>query len=193
LLPDAGELERRYAAFLGLDGGPPAAEVAAAPPAPRPARRGLWVPLAAVLAPVVVIAVLFVLREVNPGADDGESARPAEPGRGISSAVSIPETSVSPRPQEPAASAPRRRSVKLVLTADGGASWVEAHSGSATGPLLFEGTLESGRELRLEARRIWLRLGAASNLSFAVNGRPAPGELHGTVDVVVTSRGIESA
>jgi hypothetical protein len=59
LLPDAGELDRRYAAFLGLDGGPPAAEVAAAPSAARPARPGLWVPLAAVLAPALVTAIVL--------------------------------------------------------------------------------------------------------------------------------------
>jgi hypothetical protein len=59
--------------------------------------------------------------------------------------------------------------------------------------VLFQGTLQPGRELRLAARRIWLRLGAASNLSFTLNGRSTPAELFGTVDVLVTPQGIRPA
>jgi hypothetical protein len=124
-------------------------------------------------------------------ADDsgGASARQPGPRPGISSAVSTPERSDSLTPDVPPA-APRKRPVKLLLTAIGGDSWVEARSGSPTGPLLYSGTLAHGRELRLATQRIWLRLGAASNLSLAVNGRPAARELQGTVDVLVTAEGI---
>jgi hypothetical protein len=83
--------------------------------------------------------------------------------------------------------------VRLVLTAASGDSWVEAHADSATGPLISSGTLASGRTLLLSGRRLWLRLGAASNLEFTLNGKPADPDLFGTVEVIVTPQGFEPA
>jgi hypothetical protein len=153
--------------------------------------RALWLPVLAALAPAVVIAVVLVLGQTG----DGESAREVErePEPRASATVSNPDPGVSVAPEQPPAPTPRDRPVNLVLTADGGGSWVEAHSDSATGPLLFQGTLEPGRELRLVARRIWLRLGAATNVSLALNGRSTPNEFFGTVDVLVTPQGIRPA
>lgn len=212
LLESQGEadlIERRYAAFLGLEPGAPAAEapakgeaparaealataeapaVVAVPPSPPRPRRALWLPLLAALAPAVVIGVVYILGKV----DDEESAGEVDRQPRASSIITTPDAGVTATSEQAPARAPRRR-VNLVLIADRGASWVEAHSDSAVGPVLFEGTLEPGRELRLAGRRIWLRLGAASNLSLVVNGRPAPTELFGTVDVLVTPQGIRPA
>lgn len=192
---DADHLQLRYAAFLGLavEGLTSATgtveEPAAAPPRPRRRpRRVLLLPVLAALAPAVVIAVVFVLGRTGEGESAGDAER-EEPR--ASSIVSTPEPGVTVTSEESAPPPPRTRRVELVLTADRGGSWVEAHSDSASGRLLFQGTLEPGRELRLAARRIWLRLGAASNLSFALNGRSTPSELSGTVDVLVTTRGIQ--
>jgi hypothetical protein len=77
------------------------------------------------------------------------------------------------------ARAPTRLAVAAVL----GDSWVEARSGSADGALLYRGNLERGRSIRLSGRRLWLRLGAASNLELTLNGRKTGRSLFGTVDV----------
>jgi cytoskeleton protein RodZ len=189
---EASKLQLRYASFLGLATEAltyPTGEEAPAPAAPRPRlrpTRAVWLPLLAALAPAVVIVVLIFLGQTGAG----ESAAETLPEPRASS-ISAPEESVTVTSARAPAS--RKDGVSLVLTADGGASWVEAHSGSATGPLLFQGTLENGRELRLAADRIWLRLGAANNVALAVNGRASPRALFGTVDVLVTPRGIEPA
>jgi cytoskeleton protein RodZ len=207
---EAEHLHLRYAAFLGLgmEGltsatgavvEPAVVEPTVAEPtvaAPRPkdrSRRAVWLPALAALAPAVVIGVVFVVGRTG----EGESAPEGDREPSASSVVSKPEpgvgvtSDVTVDSEESPAPPPRRSRVELVVTADGGASWVEAHSDSATGPLLFQGTLESGRELRLAGRRIWLRLGAASNVSLALNGRSTPTELFGTVDVLVTPQGIQ--
>jgi cytoskeleton protein RodZ len=199
---EADHLHLRYAAFLGLavegltsaTGTAAEAPVAAPAPAPEPKakRRSLLVPLLAVLAPAVLIGVLVVL-----GESAGESAREVDSEPRASSIVTTPEpdvtiTTITSNEAAPDPAPPERR-VNLVVTADGGESWVEARADSASGPVLHQGTLASGRELRLTARRIWLRLGAASNVSLAVNGRSTPREFFGTVDVLVTAQGIRPA
>jgi hypothetical protein len=194
---DADRLAHRYAAFLGLEAETPAPTpaVAAAPAAAEPTgktetKRVLWLPLLAALAPAVVIAVVYVLGR----AGEGENAAEGDRQPRASAIASSSDLGVSVTQEEPQArSVSPKRTVNLVVTADRGVSWVEARSDSASGPLLYEGTLENGRELRLDAQSIWLRLGAASNVSLAVNGRPMPRELFGTVDVLVTPQGIEPA
>lgn len=72
----------------------------------------------------------------------------------------------------------------LILSATRGDCWVEARAGSATGEALYAGTLTTGRSLRFQRPRLWLRLGAASNVDIVVNGRPLsvpPGTVELTV------------
>jgi hypothetical protein len=146
----------------------------------------------------LVVGLVYVLGEVMSSSGDGESARQAGPPPAISStegsapADQVPtggEASKSPGRRN-ALAPQRRRPVNLTLSAVLGESWVEAHSGSPTGPLLYRGTLARGRQLRLAAARIWVRFGAVSNLSFVLNGRPVLTGLQGTVDVFVTPQGI---
>jgi Helix-turn-helix domain len=190
---EAERIGRRYAALLGLEKVEPApAPVPAAPPPHATERKpALWLPMLAALAPVAVIVVVYAVGKTG----NGESAPQVD--RGASSIVTNPEPSVAVEPPSekvsPAPPAPARSTVNLVIAAKESGSWVEAHSDSETGPVLFAGTVDTRREVRLSARKIWLRLGAANNLSLTLNGRPAPTELFGTVDVVVTSRGIQPA
>jgi transcriptional regulator with XRE-family HTH domain len=188
---EADDVERRYAGFLGLEVELPATVAPAAPPAAPRQRRAVWLPLLAALAPVAVIGAVYVLSRT----DDGESASEEDRQPQASSIASTPDPGVTVTSEATPAPtpAPARRRVNLVLMADRGGSWVEAHSDSADGPLLFQGTLEEGRELHFAARRIWLRLGAASNVSLVLNGRSTPRELFGTVDVLVTPQGIRAA
>jgi hypothetical protein len=90
------------------------------------------------------------------------------------------------RPVRPAerAKPPAPSGVSLVLTARRGDCWVEVRAGSATGETLYAGTLASGRSLRFTRPRIWLRLGAASNVDIEVNGQPSAIP-SGTVELVL--------
>ena len=72
----------------------------------------------------------------------------------------------------------------LTLVATRGDCWVEVRAGSPTGPSLYSGTLASGDTLRFNRPRLWLRLGAASNVDNMVNGRPTT-DPFGTVEYTV--------
>ncbi len=88
------------------------------------------------------------------------------------------------------------RSGHLVLRARD-RCWVLVRVGSASGPLLYEGTLVDGGALRykLAARRpqLWLRVGAPWNLEVSLNGKPPIALPTEPVNLVVTRRGIQRA
>lgn len=86
-----------------------------------------------------------------------------------------------PRPPQPT-SAERRTSLRI--TATRGDCWVEVRAGSSTGALLYAGTLAVGRTLQFAREKVWLRLGAASNVDVVVNGRPSDVP-PGTVELVL--------
>jgi cytoskeleton protein RodZ len=66
--------------------------------------------------------------------------------------------------------APRR--ISLVAVAARGDCWLEIHRGSAAGELLYDGTLESGRRTAaFKARRLWINVGAPSNVVLLLNNR----------------------
>lgn len=67
----------------------------------------------------------------------------------------------------------KRTGATLILAATRGDCWVEVRAGSPTGKSLYSGTLPTGRTLRFNRPRLWLRLGAASNVDIMVNGRPS--------------------
>jgi Domain of unknown function (DUF4115) len=111
--------------------------------------------------------------EPAPPPAEPDLARSAEQGR---------EEQIARRRTEPA----RGKAVgpTLILSATRGDCWVEVRSGSATGQALYAGTLTTGRSLRFYRPKLWLRLGAASNVDIVVNGRPSsvpPGTVELTV------------
>jgi hypothetical protein len=86
--------------------------------------------------------------------------------------------------RRPATTRPRPTDPTLILSATRGDCWVEVRAGSAAGEALYAGTLTTGRTLRFKRPRLWLRLGAASNVDIVVNGRPSsvpPGTVELTV------------
>lgn len=98
--------------------------------------------------------------------------------------------------KEPPASVARRtprkaRPATLVLTAAHGPCWLRVHLGSRAGRNLYEGTLEQGQSLRFAARRLWIRLGAPSNLEASLKAARVrlPED---TASVVVTAAGVRS-
>ena len=75
----------------------------------------------------------------------------------------------------------------VVLSAVRGDSWFSARVGSESGRLLDERVLTQGESVRLQAKRIWLSIGAAGNIEVTVDGEPK--ELSGTVSVVLPTPG----
>jgi hypothetical protein len=63
------------------------------------------------------------------------------------------------------------RELTVVVSATRGDCWVEARAGSASDTVLYTGVLAQGRSLRFNRPRVWLRLGAASNVDVVVDGR----------------------
>ena len=62
------------------------------------------------------------------------------------------------------------RAVSLRLTAKTD-TWFEVRSGSATGRLLYDGTLSAGSSRGFHARALWVRFGAAGNLSALLDSK----------------------
>lgn len=122
------------------------------------------------------LLVLNVLVWTGGLVDDAEpeerATPPAQPA--TPAAEARPEPRARPKPRAArTVSAQEVAAQTLVISASRGDCWVEARAGSATGPVLYAGTLAIGRTLRFERPKVWLRLGAASNVDLLVNGRAA--------------------
>lgn len=79
---------------------------------------------------------------------------------------SIDRSPVTRRPQPVAVTT-------LTITATRGDCWVEVRAGSSSGIVLYAATLATGDTLRFRRSRLWLRLGAASNVDVVLDGEPA--------------------
>ena len=78
----------------------------------------------------------------------------------------------------------------LVLRAVNGGCRLTAYRNSATGKLLWDGTLEPGRQpLSLTGKRIWIRAGAPRHLKATLNGKPRVFPTGRAV--IVTARGFK--
>jgi len=69
-----------------------------------------------------------------------------------------------------ATSGQKARHVTLVVRAVAGSSWMEVRSGSASGHLLYSGTLERGRHKRFQGKQLQLTLTEPQNVSVRLNG-----------------------
>jgi hypothetical protein len=85
---------------------------------------------------------------------------------------------------------PRGRA-NLVVRAVEGSSWMEVRAGTATGRLLYSGTLEPGQSKPFHGRRLQLSLAAPRNVSVRLNGNRV--DLPAGKAFVVTARKIASA
>ena len=182
---------RTYADYLGLDGAMFVDEFNArfvpedepAPPAPTRIRprafaHGSWL----FAVPVAAALVAVVAWELSSGA--AHRRAPLRP-RPTATHARLPPT----RPPGHRSVAERLRVARIVVTASRGPCWLDVRKGSATGPQVFERTLQPNESARFVARRLWVRLGAPWNADATLNGKPVrlPTAI---ADVLVTSRGI---
>ena len=186
---------RTYAEFLGLDGQLYVDEYnsrfvvgedetpsrprrsSARPQGDRHRRVESRVVLLALLAIALVTALVIAAWKSGDGGQE----------------TAIPNLAKSPPAAQPAVKRKRRtiRVARLLVTATRGNSWLEVHAGSATGKLLFQGTLEQGQRQRFVRRRIWLNVGAVENLDLKLNGKPVALPARAAPHVlIVTARGV---
>src|SRR5919204_2283912 len=67
------------------------------------------------------------------------------------------------RPAAPPKPSVASNSVRLLVTAKRGSCWLQVHRSSATGPILFQGTLERGQKQLFTGRRLWITLDRPEN------------------------------
>ena len=181
---------RSYAEYLGLDGQLYVDEYNSrfvvgeeeSPARPRrsaPPPRGVHVQSRVVLLTLLGIAAVTALVIVAWTRGEPQKKEP----------VGLSSNPVQPAPvvrQPSAAGTP----VRLIVKAKRGNCWLEVHSGSATGRILFQGTLELGQRKLFSGRKLWITLDRPENLSTILNGhtRLLPGG--GVKTLIVTFRGI---
>jgi cytoskeleton protein RodZ len=190
---------RTYADYLGLDGQlyvdefnsrfTTAEEPLLAPAAgpPRRSRPGESNFVVVALAGIVAVTVLVVVGLAGLGGES-EPTPDALIDEPPATTTEPPETTTQAE-QPPAA--PRR--ARLVLTATRGDSWMSVRVGSASGRLLYQGTLERGQTQRfVKWKRVWLELGAPGNLRARLNGQLVRNFPSVSAVVVVTPKGVRT-
>ena len=99
------------------------------------------------------------------------------------------------QPKRPAGWSPSpnaTNAVRLRVIAARGPCWLQVHRNSATGKIVYQGTLERGQGQVFTARKLWITLDRPENLRTILNerSRRLPG---GVRTLLVTSRGIRPA
>ena len=161
---------------------------------PKPADLLFWVLAAAAAAAltffVLVLGGVVPLGSTDPRGGTGRRAHaaggrseargPAAPsnrscsGRHRSRARRRAQRTSRLRGSSPSSSRPTR-----------GDCWLSARAGSETGRVLDERVLLQGESVSVRANRVWLSLGAASNVDVLVDQEPRPVPA-GTVALVLT-------
>jgi cytoskeleton protein RodZ len=190
---------RTYAEYLGLDGQlyvdeyssrfAQEEEFPVQPSAARPPRQRrmesnfVVVALAGIVAVTILVVVAWKF-----GSSGGPSGADLLNGSGGSPTTTQRSTTTSTGAAAPAHNV---RSARLVLTADGGDCWMRVRARSATGDLIYEGTLQRGQTQRFAKwKRLWIELGAPAYLDARLNGKRAKGFPTSPSIVVVTAKGV---
>jgi cytoskeletal protein RodZ len=170
---------RTYSEYLGLDGQLyvdefnsrfTREEESLAPPRPtRPPSRSravesnfVIVALAGIIAVTILVVVAWKFGSTGP-----------EQSTGIPPAVTTPvgSTGTSTKQEDTTPPPSSSKKTRLVLYAEGGDCWLQVRAKSATGKLLYEGTLQAGQTQRfVDDKRLWMQLGAPVYLKATVNG-----------------------
>ena len=183
---------RSYAEYLGLDGQLYVDEynsrfvVGEEEPQSRPRRfappsRGVQVQSRVVLLTLLGITAVTALVIVAWTRGEPPSSTPV----GLGS----PKATTHQTPVVPAA----KPSVRLLVKASRGPCWLQVHKTSATGPILFQGTLDQGQKQLFTARKLWITLDRPENLVTVLNGRSRRLPVGGVKTLIVTPHGIRPA
>jgi len=183
---------RSYAEYLGLDGQLYVDEynsrfvVGEEEPQSRPRRsappsRGVQVQSRVVL--LTLLGIVSVTALVIVAWTRGEPQTVTPVGLGTT------KPATHQTPVVPAAA----RSVRLLVKASRGSCWLQVHKTSATGPILFQGTLDQGQKQLFTARKLWITLDRPENLVTILNGRTRRLPVGGVKTLIVTPRGIRPA
>jgi hypothetical protein len=184
---------RSYAEYLGLDGQLYVDEynsrfvVGEEDTPPRPRRstpqpaRGVQVQSRVVLLTLLGIAAVTALVIVAWTRGEPQKEEPLGLGGSQTHAV------VKPKPRV------ATNLVRLLVRAKRGDCWLQVHRGSATGRILFQGTLETGQDQVFTGRRLWITLDRPENLGIVLNGRSRRLPIGGVKTLIVTPRGIRPA
>jgi hypothetical protein len=184
---------RSYAEYLGLDGqlyvdeynsrfvvgGEEESPARPRRVAPAPSPRGVQVQSRVVL--LTLLGIVSVTALVIVAWTRGEPQKKEPVGLG---STSTQTPAVSPKPHV------STNAVRLIVTAKRGNCWLEVHSGSATGRILFQGTLERTQRKLFTGRKLWITLDRPENLSTILNGRTRLLPGGGVKTLIVTARGI---
>jgi cytoskeletal protein RodZ len=191
---------RTYAEYLGLDGQLyvdeynsrfareeefPVQSPAARRPRPRRMESNfIVVALAGIVAVTILVVVAWKF---------GTSGEPTSADL-LNGGVLQTTTQDSTTTGEPETQAPARSKVsraKLLLAADEGDCWMQVRSRSASGELLYEGTLQQGQTQRFAKwKRLWIQLGAPAYLDARLNGKHVKFPTRPAI-VVVTAKGVQ--
>ncbi len=183
---------RSYAEYLGLDGQLYVDEynsrfvVGEEEPQSRPRRsappsRGVQVQSRVVLLTLLGIASVTALVIVAWTRGEPQQVTPV----GLGS----PKATTHQTPVVPSATS----SVRLLVKASRGPCWLQVHKTSATGPILFQGTLDQGQKQLFTARKLWITLDRPESLVTVLNGRTRLLPVGGVKTLIVTPRGIRPA
>jgi helix-turn-helix protein len=184
---------RSYAEYLGLDGQLYVDEYNSrfvvgeedAPARPRrsapPPSRGPHVQSRVVLFTLLGIAAVTALVIVAWTRGEPQKKEPV----GLASTTLTQSTAaVTPPAAKPA--------VRLIVSAKRGNCWLEVHSGTVTGRIVYQGTLERGQRKLFTGRKLWLTLDRPENLRTILNGHTRILPSGGVKTLVVTSQGIRA-
>jgi Domain of unknown function (DUF4115) len=92
----------------------------------------------------------------------------------------------------PKGSSSTAQGTRLALAAARGDCWLEVRHLSATGKVVYVGTLAKGKSVAASGAKLWIRFGAPQNVDLKLNGK-AVSIPSGTLDVLVTGAGIRAA
>jgi hypothetical protein len=197
---------RAYAGYLGLDSELYVeaydSRLAAAEAARRRKRRRTIIRVPAILLFMGLVAAGGLGRS-SFGGQDNERESPRRPSVTPTSSLGTETTSPSSQATTGQVSEPKQeqtdrtpkvapttRTTQVVLAAVRGDCWLSVRAGSPTGRLLYQGQLAQGRSIDFTRKRLWIRFGAASHVDLILNGKVMRDFAAGTVDAIVTSRGI---
>jgi cytoskeleton protein RodZ len=180
---------RSYAEYLGLDGQlyvdeynsrfvVGEEEQPARPRRSAPPSRGVQVQSRVVLLTLLGIAAVTALVFVAWKRGEPQKVTPS----GLGTRTPAATRPATPRPATPA--------VSLVVRARRGPCWLQVHRTSATGPILFQGTLEPGQRQLFTGGKLWITLDRPENLLTILNGHTRLLPVGGVKTLIVTSRGI---